>query len=328
MTKNIFPNRRRIAWFAMLLMVLLLMFSPSARLSASLPQVGADARPKPKPAPKESTPARTTRRRSTRTNSGTTTTSVPTGPRMGNVPRAGALIRNQMGMEFAYVPAGSFLMGSENGKADEKPVHQVTFREGFYIGRYEVTQAQWQAVMGNNPSNFKGDNLPVEQVSWNDAQEFIRKLNARSDGFTYRLPTEAEWEYACRADSTTEFALGNSLSSKQANFDGNYPYGRAAKGVYRQKTTPGGSFQPNAWGLYDMHGNVMEWCEDWYHDSYNGAPTDGSVWLSAVEQEDRVLRDGSWNDSADVLRSAFRGFGKPMIRNVKVGFRLVAVART
>jgi serine/threonine-protein kinase len=172
-------------------------------------------------------------------------------------------LTNSIGMEMVYVPAGSFIMGSENGDSDEKPMHRVTISSGFYMGRYEVTQAQWQAVMGTNPSDFKGcDNCPVEQVSWDDAQEFIRQMNARGDGYTYRLPTEAEWEYACRAGTTTAFAYGDLLSSEQANFDGKHPYGGASKGVYRQKTTLVGSFQPNAFGLYDMHGNVWEWCQD------------------------------------------------------------------
>lgn len=246
-------------------------------------------------------------------------------------PRAGAVVRNQMGMELAYVPAGSFMMGSpasEVGRSnDEGPHHQVTIRDGFYMGRYEVTQAQWQQVMGSNPSSFKAENLPVETVSWNEAQEFIRKLNAMNDGYVYRLPTEAEWEYACRAGTTTPFAFGSTLSSDQANFDGNYPYGGAAKGVFREKTTTVGSFQPNAFGLYDMHGNLWEWCEDWYHDSYNGAPADGSAWLGGGGQY-RVLRGGSWDYNANYLRSAYRDRNVPDYRNISLGFRVVAAART
>jgi formylglycine-generating enzyme required for sulfatase activity len=254
--------------------------------------------------------------------------------RKASAPRAGAIVRNQMGMEMAYIPAGTFMMGSPASEAqrssDEGPQHQVTIREGFYMGRYEVTQAQWQEVMGTNPSYFKdcGGNCPVENVSWNDAQEFIRRLNARGDGYSYRLPSEAEWEYACRAGTTTAFAFGDSLSSDQANFDGNYPYGGAAKGVYRQKTTPVGSFQPNAWGLYDMHGNVWEWVEDWYHESYNGAPSDGSAWESGGEQKYRVLRGGSWFINGFILRSAFRNWYSPVSRLYYIGFRVVAFARS
>ncbi|PYS93012.1 MAG: hypothetical protein DMF64_06825 [Acidobacteria bacterium] len=238
-------------------------------------------------------------------------------------------MQSRAGIEFVWIPAGSFMMGSENGGSDEKPVHRVTIADGFYIGKYEVTQAQWQAVMGNNPSNFKGcDNCPVEQVSWDDAVSFIAKLNAQNDGYTYRLPTEAEWEYAARAGTTTAFAFGDSLSSEQANFDGDYPYGGAAKGVYRQ-TRPVGSFQPNAFGLFDMHGNVWEWCQDWYHGSYAGAPTDGSAWLSGGEQKYRMLRGGSWlNGLAFNLRSADRNWDTPDLRNVVIGFRVVAVVRT
>jgi formylglycine-generating enzyme required for sulfatase activity len=232
-----------------------------------------------------------------------------------------------MGMELVYVPAGSWMMGSDTYN-DEKPIHQVTMREGFYMGRYEVTQAQWTAVMGTNPSRFKGDNLPVETVSWDDAQGFIRKLNARGDGFSYHLPSEAEWEYAARAGTTTAFAFGDSLSSEQANFNGDYPYGGAAKGVYREKTTPVGSFQPNGWGLYDMHGNVWEWCEDWSHDNYNGAPSDGSAWESGGEQKERVLRGGSWGSYAAFLRSANRGRNSPDYRDSYDGFRVVAMSRS
>jgi formylglycine-generating enzyme required for sulfatase activity len=252
--------------------------------------------------------------------------------------RPGAGMKNRTGIEFVLIPPGSFMMGSTNGES-EKPVHQVTISNAFYMGKYEVTQAQWQAVMGNNPSYFKDCNqCPVEQVSWNDAQEFIRELNAREDGFTYRLPSEAEWEYACRAGTTTAFAFGDSLSSEQANFDGNQPYGGAPKGVYREKTVPVGTFQPNGWGLFDMHGNVQEWCEDWFHDNYNGAPTDGSVWKSkSYAPYRRVLRGGGWyyGYPTSLLRSASRfplepDYGSPSSGSPSsyIGFRLVAIPRT
>jgi formylglycine-generating enzyme required for sulfatase activity len=248
------------------------------------------------------------------------------------------------------IPPGSFMMGSTDEEVQaayqnasclgeraklgwftgEKPRHRVTIRDGFSMGKYEVTQGQWQAIMGNNPSEFQncGTNCPVENVSWNDAQEFIQKLNAMNDGYLYRLPSEAEWEYACRAGTTTAFAFGDSLSSDQANFAGDCPYGGAGKGVYRGKTTPVGSFQPNAWGLYDMHGNVYEWCQDWYHDSYNGAPNDGSAWLSGGEQKNRVLRGGSWSIIASQLRSAYRYQYKPDARLSYHGLRVVAIARS
>jgi formylglycine-generating enzyme required for sulfatase activity len=258
------------------------------------------------------------------------------------------LVTNRVGIELVYVSSGEFMMGSSEANVQraltnvksynssasldwfksERPQHRVTISDGFYMGRYEVTQAQWQAVMGTNPSNFKGDNLPVEQVSWNDAQEFIRKLNAMNDDYQYRLPSEAEWEYAARAGTTTEFAFGNSLGSGQANFDGNHPFGRAAQGIYRQKTTPVGSFQANGWGLYDMHGNVSEWCEDVWHATYDGAPADGSAWLSGGDLDRRVWRGGSWVVNAFNLRSTYRDRLAPAIRFHIMGFRVVAVAWT
>jgi formylglycine-generating enzyme required for sulfatase activity len=239
-------------------------------------------------------------------------------------------------LEMLEIPAGSFCMGSDDGISDEKPVHRVTLSQPFYMGKYEVTQAQWQSVMGSNPSLNEdcGGNCPVEQVSWDAAQKFINKLNESNDGFRYRLPTEAEWEYACRAGTTTEFAFGNSLSSDQANFDGDYPYGGAAKGVSRRKTIAVGSFAPNNFGLYDMHGNVMEWCQDWYHSSYDGAPSDGSAWLSGGDQKHRVSRGGSMYYDGSVLRSASRNAEiTAVITDCDfncdgVGFRVVAVART
>jgi formylglycine-generating enzyme required for sulfatase activity len=209
------------------------------------------------------------------------------------------------------------MMGSTNGGTDEKPVHGVTINYSFYMGKYEVSQAQWQAVMGNNPANFKdcGGNCPVEQVSWDDAQSFINKLNESNDGFRYRLPTEAEWEYACRAGTTGDYAGNLSEMAWFSENSGN-------------KTHAVGGKQPNAWGLADMHGNVWEWCQDWYHETYNGAPTDGSAWLSGGEQKSRVVRGGSWGSDATNLRSAYRDNFTPGDRSINLGFRLVAVART
>src|ERR1043166_4047941 len=208
----------------------------------------------------------------------------------------------------------------------EQPRHQVTLRSPFYLGRYEVTQAQWQTVMGSNPSQFRGCELcPVEQISWNDAQEFIRRMNAMNDGFTCSLPSEAQWEYACRAGKTTQFALGNSMSSGQANFDGQFPFGGAAKGVSREKTMPVGSFPPNAWGLYDMHGNVWEFCGDLWHDNYDRAPNDGSAWSSDGDSAHRVERGGSWDFHADALRCAYRFRVRPDTRVNNNGLRVMAV---
>lgn len=226
---------------------------------------------------------------------------------------------NQTGIEFILIPPGSFMMGSTNGGVTEQPVHQVTINYSFYMGKYEVTQAQWQAVMGNNPSNFKdcGGNCPVEQVSWDEAQKLIQRLNQTNDGYIYRLPTEAEWEYACRAGTTGDYAGNLSEMAWYSENSGN-------------KTHAVGGKRPNDWGLADMHGNVWEWCEDWYHSSYDGAPSDGSAWLSGGERKYRVLRGGSWYVVASGLQSAFRYNSTPDYRyvNVSIGFRLVAVVRT
>ncbi len=242
------------------------------------------------------------------------------------------------GMEFVYVPPGRFMMGSpksEEGRwDDESPVHEVHFDQGFYMGKYPVTQAEWQKMMGKNPSRFKGERRPVENVPWNDAQEFLKKLNARVQSvgatgrsplpYPFRLPSEAEWEYACRAGTTTPFYFGETINTDQANYDGNYTYGKGKKGVYRKQTTDVGSFPPNAWGLYDMHGNVYEWCEDIRHGNYNGAPDDGSAWLESGGS-DRVLRGGSWLNVPRGARSASRGFNDPADRSDLIGFRVVRV---
>ena len=233
--------------------------------------------------------------------------------------------RTFAGIEMVWIPPGEFMMGSPEDEQErldnEGPRHRVTFAQGFWLGKYEVTQAQWQAVMGGNPSYFKGDGkLPVECVSWDDCQEFIRKLNAKGEG-AFRLPSEAEWEYACRAGTTTPFAFGETISTDQANYNGNYTYGNGRKGVFRYKTTPVGSFQPNAWRLYDMHGNVWEWCQDWSHDSYSGAPADGIAWETPLGQY-RVLRGGSRDSDPGGCRSAHRLNNTPDRRYNCIGFRV------
>ncbi|MGH9799279.1 MAG: formylglycine-generating enzyme family protein, partial [Blastocatellia bacterium] len=202
---------------------------------------------------------------------------------------------NGVKLDMVEVPGGRFTMGSPANEANryssESPQHPVNV-SSFWMGKFEITQAQWQALMGNNPSSFKGDgNLPVEQVSWNDAQEFLKKLNARSNlqGKAYRLPTEAEWEYAARAGTTTPFAFGETVTPQIINYDGNYPYASAPNGEYRRKTVLVGSLKvANAFGLFDMHGNVWEWCQDVWHSDYNGAPSDGSAWLSGGDSSYRV----------------------------------------
>ncbi len=248
------------------------------------------------------------------------------------------------GMKFVLIPPGSFLMGSpenEPGHEDDEKQHRVTLSEGFYMGRYEVTQAQWKAVMGENPSSFKncGSNCPVESVSWNDVQKFIKKLNAKS-GKAYRLPTEAEWEYACRAGSTKALyngpiqilgknnapALdpiawygGNSGVSYAGAYDSSgwsekqYDHNRAG-------THPVGKKEPNAWGLYDMIGNVWEWCQDWYGDYPDGAVVDPE---GAGTGSGRVIRGGGWDSYARHCRSAYRGYDSPSNRRDYSGFRLV-----
>jgi formylglycine-generating enzyme required for sulfatase activity len=233
---------------------------------------------------------------------------------------------NGVNLEMAAIPGGTFMMGSpeneERRRDNENPQHQVTV-PSFFMGKYPVTQAQYQAIMGNNPSRFKGSQRPVESVSWRDAVKFCEKLSQRT-GKTYRLPSEAEWEYACRARTTTPFYFGETITTDLANYDGNYPYASAPRGDYRGQTTDVGSFPPNAFGLYDMHGNVWEWCFDDWANSYNNAPTNGSAVTSSSKFN--LLRGGSWLDLPVICRSAFRfylaaGFGLNY-----VGFRVVCGA--
>jgi formylglycine-generating enzyme required for sulfatase activity len=189
-----------------------------------------------------------------------------------------------------------------------------------YIQATEVTQGQWKRVMGDNPSNFKDClECPVEQVSWDDAQEFIQKLNQMEGASHYRLPTEAEWEYACRAATTTPFFTGGCISTGQANYNGNYPGENCPKGTYRKKTVKAGSFPPNAWGLHDMHGNVWEWCQDWYGTYPSGPVVDPK---GPDKGKQRVLRGGSWSGGARLLRSAFRNRVTPGYRGDLIGFRV------
>ena len=215
------------------------------------------------------------------------------------------------GMEFVWIPAGRFMMGSPDSEEghydDESPRHEVTFKNGFWMGTYPVTQAEWQTIMGNNPSRFKGERRPVEQVSWDDCQKFLRKLNANpsyspvnhgGQRGVFRLPSEAEWEYACRAGTDTAYSFGDDPAQL-----GDYAwYLENSDG----ETHPVGQKKPNAFGLCDMHGNVWEWQSDRWHDDYNGAPTDGSAW-EISNSDRRVLRGGSWYSDAESLRCAVRG---------------------
>ncbi|MEZ4599561.1 MAG: formylglycine-generating enzyme family protein [Syntrophotaleaceae bacterium] len=231
------------------------------------------------------------------------------------------------GMEFVWVPGGCFQMGSpasEESRYIEEAQHEVCV-DGFLIGKYEVTQGQWWEIMGSNPSCFKnGDNYPVERVSWDDAQDYIRKLGLRS-GKSFRLPTEAEWEYAARAGTTTPFAFGRTITPDQVNYDGKYPYGNAPKGLYRKKTTPVGSFKANVFGLHDMHGNVWEWCQDRYgEDYYRNSPRSNPQ--GPASGSSRVIRGGSWDINAKICRSASRNGIRPRIHGYDLGFRLVLSA--
>jgi hypothetical protein len=221
-------------------------------------------------------------------------------------------------MKLVPIPAGEFLMGSPEDEAarlpDEGLPRRVEIAQPFHMGMYEVSQAEFEKVMGYNPSDFIGDKLPVGWVRWTEAKDFCRRLSdlpaERAAGRAYRLPFEAEWEYACRAGTTTAFHFGDSLSSDEANFDGQFPYGDSLPGGRRNQAVEVGSFKPNAWKLFDMHGNVPEWCEDIYEDRLNS----------------RVIRGGGWNKAGSQCRSAFRNVRSYAPQLDLVGFRVVAVS--
>ncbi len=222
------------------------------------------------------------------------------------------------GIVFVKLPGGKFQMGSPASEAerhdDEGPVHEVTLSP-FLIAKYEVTQAQWKRVMGTSPSHFKGKDLPVEQVSWGECQEFCKKTGLS-------LPTEAQWEYACRAGTNTPFSFGATITSEQVNYNGKYPYGGAPKGLDRRKTVAVGSLPANGFGLHDMHGNVWEWCEDVYDANFYGTPAAaGPDPVSTSGSGDRVDRGGSWSNSTGYCRSANRFGAHPGIRSDIHGFR-------
>jgi formylglycine-generating enzyme required for sulfatase activity len=249
---------------------------------------------------------------------------------------------NNVILQMVAIPGGKFLMGSPETEAErsdsESPQHEVTVPP-FFMGKYPVTQAQWKFVASlpqvndkliSDPSKFKGENCPVEFVSWFNAVEFCDRLTQHT-GKNYRLPSEAEWEYACRAGTTTPFHFGETITSEFANYNAEYIYGAQVKGTNRRKRTEvevGHFGVANAFGLYDMHGNVWEWCADLWHENYEGAPTDGSAWIDVNENDNqpkRLLRGGSWDDVPVVCRSAYRNNYKPYIINIKgsVGFRVV-----
>ncbi|MFP4007156.1 MAG: SUMF1/EgtB/PvdO family nonheme iron enzyme [Spirulinaceae cyanobacterium] len=260
-------------------------------------------------------------------------------------------------LDMVYIPGGTFIMGapkSEKGSQDnERPQHKVTVQP-FWMGKYAITQKQWRQLtnlpklqrdLEPNPSRFKGDNRPVEKVNWYDAVEFCARLSVTTNR-QYCLPSEAQWEYACRAGTTTPFHLGETITTEITNYNGNYTYADEPKGEYRQETAPVGSFPPNSFGLCEMHGNVWEWCADPRHDNYNGAPTDGKVWDEKCndnryqnyaeyltdmlnDKSNKILRGGSWDHFPWYCRSAYRNYSYPDGRvNIyfNYGFRVVCVA--
>jgi len=230
------------------------------------------------------------------------------------------------GMEFNELPGGCFQMGSkpdEKGRfQDESPVHEVCV-DSFWVGKYEVTQGQWKKVMGDNPANFKkGDNYPVEQVSWFDIQKFVVRLNKNNPDRMFRLPTEAEWEYGARAGTSTPYYFGEMISTDQANYDGANIVVNDKVGIYRKTTTPVGSFQANGFGLFDMHGNIGEWCNDWYSgDYYTKSPKKNPIGPDNGEQ--RVVRGGTLYFGPREARSAARDQYQPERKDDSYGFRLV-----
>ena len=240
----------------------------------------------------------------------------------------GETFTNSIGMKFVLIPAGTFMMGSppnEPERDNDERQHKVTISTPFYLQTTEVTQGQWKRVMGDNPSYFRGcgEDCPVEMVSWSAAQQFIKRLNDKERTARHRLPTEAEWEYACRAGTSTPFYTGNCITTDQANYNGNYPTPQCPKGVFAKRTSRVGSFPHNPWGLYDMHGNVSEWCQDWYDHYVSNEVTDPKGPPDAPPDKSYVLRGGSWNDRARFIRSANRGGLRSMFSTGRSGFRVV-----
>lgn len=262
-------------------------------------------------------------------------------PAQGQGPDTGTArprrLTNGLGMEFRLIPAGDFMMGADQDPkevaqqgnteakwlAAEQPGHRVEITRPYYMQTTLVTQGQWLAVMGNDPSCTRGnERLPVDGVSWLDAQEFIRRLNDRERTTSYRLPTEAEWEYACRAGTTTPFYTGPTISTAQANYNGTQAYGSGRPGDYLRRSTAVKSYPPNPWGLFDMHGNLWQWCADWFDERYyaNSPPRDPQ---GPATGSQRVLRGGSWDHYPWLARSAYRDHAAPGERFNDCGFRVV-----
>ena len=306
----------------------------------------AQTQPRPVPAPAPSSPAAPTTKDSSRLQRFATSTCLLRQEAgrwsMERRPLQVEGYREELGggvaLTMVKIPAGSLLMGSPKDESErlepEGPQHEVTLGS-FFMAQTPITQAQWRAVAGWQKlerdlkpdfSRFKGANRPVEQVSWFDALEFCRRLSQRT-GQRYGLPSEAQWEYACRAGSTTPFHFGATLTPELANYDGNYVYGNCPMGIYREQTIDVASFPANGWGLHDMHGNVWEWCQDHWHDSYNFAPGDDQPWLipAAAADEPRLLRGGSWYSLPRGCRSAYRFHNQPVDAYFGVGFRVVCL---
>lgn len=229
-------------------------------------------------------------------------------------------------LEMIQVQGGKFIMGTpqeEEGRSkDETPTHEVTIPD-FFVGKYPVTQSQYLAVMKENPSFFQGKNKPVENVSWFEAQDFCQRLSSLTNK-KYRLLSEAEWEYVCRGGKITSFGYGKTITSELANYKAQFGYGQGGRGKWRQETTEVGTFPPNNFGLYDLHGNVWEWCEDHWHENYHQAPIDGKPWLDEISDEDapRVIRGGSWDDTAYYCRAGVRLWALPKFKGKLIGFRI------
>ena len=236
---------------------------------------------------------------------------------------AATLNLNGVRQTFRWIQPGTFLMGSPEGEVDRfdsETQHEVTLTRGYWLADTACTQALWQAVMGDNPSQFKDDPAnPVEQVSWNDVQTFLDRLNELVPGLAAGLPSEAQWENACRAGTSTPFSFGKNITPEQVNYDGNNPYADGKKGLYRKRTVPVKSLPPNPWGLYEMHGNVLEWCADLYGEYPPEPQTDPSGPPKGVS---RLLRGGSWNYAGKSCRAAIRIMDEPVIRYRTIGFRL------
>ena len=237
------------------------------------------------------------------------------------------LMYKEVEYRFRIIFEGQFLMGSSEDEPERRSSetqHLVRLTKDYWMAETAVTQELYIAVLGANPSRFKGEKRPVENVSWEDAKTFIEKLNTET-GYEFRLPTEAEWEYACRAETTTPFSFGENITSEQANFRGTEPYNNGPESEYRQETVEVAALPSNPWGLYEMHGNVWEWCEDW-HGDYESSDIENSIKdpTGPDAGESRVLRGGSWSDLGRNCRSAVRSHVAPDVRYYNFGFRLVS----